>query len=151
MSKIAANVTNRQELRDIGFGNVIRLNGKAGYTFSTESQSDAMKQKIFTSLDVNASVHEDDGGSPPVQPGPNWTQVHDTDTGVDGEAVAVAIGSTVRSIMSQVYAIASAHDRVANPASLTIVADNVNGVENQRASNSGDHPNQQASPVVPQP
>ena len=46
MSKIAANVQNRQVLRDLGFGNAIRLNGKAGYTFSTDSQSDDMQMNI---------------------------------------------------------------------------------------------------------
>ena len=151
MTSIAANVTNRQEMRDLGFSNVMRINGKAGFTFSTESQSDGMKQKVYTSTDINASVHEDDGADPPVQQGPNWTLVQDTDSGVDGDATDEAIAGDVRSIMSHVYEIATAHDRVADPASLSVVADNVNGVENQRASNSGDHPNQQASPVVPQP
>lgn len=151
MTSIAANVSNRQEMRDIGFSNVMRINGKAGFTFSTESQSDGMKQKIYTSTDINASVHEDDGADPPVQPGPNWTEIRDTDSGADDDATDVALAGDVRSVMSEVYEIAQGHDRVAAPASLTIVADNVNGVENQRASNSSDHPNQQASPVVPQP
>lgn len=151
MTSIVANVQNRQELRDLGFGNAIRLNGKAGYTFSTESQSDDMQMNIYTSLDINASVHEDNGAVPPVQPGPNWTLIRNTFSGVDGDAVGVAIGSTVRSIMAQVHTIGTGSNRVANPGVLTVVADNVNGVENQRASNSADHPNQQASPVVPQP
>lgn len=151
MTSIVANVSNRIEMRDIGFGNVIRLNGKAGFDFSTESQSDGMKQKIYVSNDINASVHEDDGADPPVQPGPNWVLIWDTDSGTDGDASSEAIGAARRSIMSHVYEIAQGHDRVADPASLTVVADNVNGVENQRASNSSDHPNQQASPVVPQP
>jgi len=150
MSNIIANVQNRQELRDLGFGNVIRLNGKAGYTFSTESQSDDMKMNIYTSLDINASVHEDDGADPPVQPGPNWTAIRDTDSGADGDASGVAIAGDVRSIMAQVYEVGVGHNRVTDPASITVVADNVNGVENQRASNSGDHPNQQGSPAVPQ-
>jgi len=151
MSSIVANVQHRQEMRDIGFSNVMRLNGKSGYTFSTESQSDGMKQIIYTSTDINASVHEDDGADPPVQPGPNWTSIRDTDSGADGDASGVALAGDVRSVMSHVYEIATAHNRVTDPASLTVVADNVNGVENQRASNSADHPNQQASPVVPQP
>lgn len=151
MSSIVANVQNRQELRDLGFGNVIRLNGKAGFTFSTDSQSDGMKMNIYTSLDINASVHEDDGADPPVQPGPNWTKIRDTDSGVDGDASGVAVAGDVRSIMAEVHTIASAHNRVTDPGVLTVIADNVNGVENQRASNSADHPNAQASPVVPQP
>jgi len=150
MSKIAANVTNRQVLRDLGFGNAIRLNGKSGYTFSTDSQSDDMQMNIYTSTDVFASVHEDDGASPGVQPGPDWTKIRDTDSGVDGDASGVAIASDVRSIMAEVHTIGTGHNRVTDPASLTIVADNVNGVENQRSSNSADHPNQQASPAVPQ-
>lgn len=150
MSKIAANVTNRQELRDLGFGNAIRLNGKAGYTFSTESQSDDMQMNIYTSTSVLASVHEDDGAVPPVQPGPDWTKIRDTDSGVDGDASGVAIAGDVRSIMAEVHTIGTGHNRVTDPGVLTIVADNVNGVENQRSSNSADHPNQQASPAVPQ-
>jgi hypothetical protein len=150
MSNIIANVTNRQELRDLGFGNAIRLNGKAGYTFSTESQSDDMMMNIYTSTNVQASVHEDDGASPGVQPGPDWTKIWDTDTGVDGEATDEAIASDVRSIMAEVHTIGVGSNRVTNPGALTIIADNVNGVENQRSSNSADHPNQQGSPAVPQ-